>query len=101
MKAQFVAAGLVIATALAGTDIVHAQSAAKCLRMEISAAGSQAMWDRKADAEKSAIAAWTEKATKDAGPAYSKWTSAQRKSITCVPVSKSTIRCTAKGTPCL
>jgi hypothetical protein len=79
----------------------NAQPATKCLRMEITANGSQAMWNHKSDAEKSAVAAWTTKAAKDAGPAYAKWSSAQRKSVNCVAVSKSTIVCTAKGTPCL
>lgn len=99
MKAAVcVALGLLMAAGIAGKG--NAQPADKCLRLVVSATGKQAMWNRKADAEHSAIAAWTQKAQRQAGAAYSRWSNARRKKIACAPVSKSTIRCTASATPC-
>ena len=101
MKAQLaVTWTLSVSMCIAAASIVYAQPADQCLRMQIRATGAPTMWNRKPDAEKSTIDAWTEQTAKQAGVPYSQWAKARAKSITCDLASKSTIRCTAKGTPC-
>jgi len=97
MKARL---ALLALAGLAAAGMAHAQPADQCLRMQVSATGETAMWNHQAEAEKSAISAWTAQAAKQAGAAYSQWDKAKGKSVKCDLASKSTVRCTAKGTPC-
>jgi len=99
MKARL-AVALLVSAGIAAAGVAQAQPADQCLRMQVSATGETAMWNHQAEAEKSAINAWTAQAAKQAGAAYSQWDKARAKSVSCDLASKSTVRCTARGTPC-
>jgi hypothetical protein len=88
-----IAAGLLMSAAAPA----QAQS---CLRMRVTASGETSMWNRPEPARESAIAAWSASARQQAGEAYASWDKASSKKLDCAPVSKSTVRCTAMGTPC-
>jgi hypothetical protein len=100
MKARLTTMTVLAATVIAAAGMAHAQNTDQCLRMVVSATGDSAMWNHQAEAEKNAVSAWTAQAAKQAGAAYSQWGKAKAKNIACEPVSKSTIRCTAKAMPC-
>jgi hypothetical protein len=98
---MFKARYLVALTAtLAGFSTVQPASAQTCLRMVVSASGSTSMWNNEEPARSSATAAWPAAASEKAGPDYASWELARGKNVSCAPVSKSTVRCTATATPC-
>ena len=95
LGASFVIAA--IAVSLSAPSSAWAET---CLRMVVSASGSTSMWNNEAPARESAIVAWSATAARDAGADYATWAAARSKTLTCAPVAKSTVRCTAKATPC-
>lgn len=91
---------LLIAAATASLAAAPEASAETCLRMVVSASGSTSMWNNEGAAKQSAIVAWSAAAAKDHGPDYASWALARGKNVSCAPVAKSTIRCTATAAPC-
>jgi hypothetical protein len=91
---------LLTAVAIASLAAAPAAFAETCLRMVVSASGSTSMWNNEEPARQSAIAAWPSAATQKAGPEYASWALARGKNVSCAPVAKSTVRCTATATPC-
>ncbi|UTD27903.1 hypothetical protein DB459_14245 [Bradyrhizobium sp. WD16] len=90
----------VIAATFAVLATAQPAAAETCLRMVVSASGSTSMWNKEELARTSAIAAWPAAASETAGADYASWGAARGKTVACALATKSTVRCTAKATPC-
>ena len=92
------AAGAVV-MALFAAALSAGPAAAKCKPATVSASAENYLekWDQ---AREDAVSAWEDKTRDLHGKGWAYWTKSTNRSVTCVPLLKSSVLCTAKANPC-
>jgi hypothetical protein len=74
------------------------QAQAKC-KGSVSASAENYR-EKEDQAREDAVSAWEDKVRNLHGKGWAYWTKAENSSVTCVPLLKSSVLCTAKAKPC-